>query len=257
EEVIIPDTVTSIGQKAFGGCTALKDIQIPDAVKKIGFCSFYNCNNIENVTIHYNATYIGDKAFGYYYDDKHKKVDNFTIYGYSGAEAEKYAKDNGFEFISIGIAPKPPAKTTVSLAKLSATIYVKGTAQIKTTVKNGKGKTTYKSSNSKVAKVSSTGKVTGVKKGTATITVTNNGVSKTFKVTVKNPKLNTSKKTLKKGKTFTIKITGKVGKAKFTSSNKKVAKVNSKGKVTAKKKGKANITVNTNGIKLKCRITVK
>ncbi|MCH5298852.1 MAG: Ig-like domain-containing protein, partial [Ruminococcus sp.] len=64
-------------------------------------------------------------------------------------------------------------------------------------------------------------------------------------------------KTLKKGKKFTLKITGGVGKAKFTSSNKKIATVNKNGKITAKKKGKATITVKTNGMKLKCKITVK
>ena len=43
----------------------------------------------------------------------------------------------------------------------------------------------WKSSNKKVATVSSNGTVKGIKKGTAKITVTCNGVSKTFKVTVK------------------------------------------------------------------------
>ena len=150
-----------------------------------------------------------------------------------------------------------PAKTTVNLKKSSATVYVKGTAQIKATVKNGKGKTIYKTSNKKVAKVNSSGKVTGVKKGTATITVTNNGVSKKFKITVKNPKLNKSKLTIKKGKSFKLSIKGKVGNAKFTSSNKKVATVSKKGNIKAKKKGKATITVKTNGMKLKCKIKVK
>ena len=150
-----------------------------------------------------------------------------------------------------------PAKTTVNLKKSSATVYVKGTAQIKVTVKNGRGKTTYKTSNKKVAKVNSSGKVTGVKKGTATITVTNNGMSKKFKVTVKNPKLNKNSVTLKKGKTFKIKVTGKVGSQKYSSSNKKVASVSSKGKVKAKKAGKAKITVKTNGIKLKLNVKVK
>ena len=179
-------------------------------------------------------------------------------------------------------------KTEIILSKSSASIYVKeaifvSATLVKTTIvnsswtmnstsfssfadniktfdveiKNYKGKTTYKSSNPKIAKVSSGGKITGIKRGTATITITNNGVSKKFKVTVKNPNLNKTKKTLKKGKTFTIKIAGKVGKAKFSSSNNNVAKVNSKGKVTAKKKGKASIIVKTNGIKLKCKITVK
>jgi hypothetical protein len=153
--------------------------------------------------------------------------------------------------------PTVAKKTTVKLAKSSATLYRKGKTTIKVTVKNGKGKTTYKSSNTKIAKVSSKGVVTAVKAGTAKITVTNNGVKKTFKVTVKNPKLSTTKKTLKVKKSFTLKITGKVGKATFTSSDKKVAKVNSKGKITAKKKGTAYITVKTNGIKLKCKVKVK
>ncbi|MCH5299204.1 MAG: RICIN domain-containing protein [Ruminococcus sp.] len=136
-------------------------------------------------------------------------------------------------------------------------IYVKEKVQFYVDVTNAKGKTIYSSSNPEIAKVSSGGKITGLKKGTTTITVTNNGASDSFKIKIKNPKLNKSKKTLKKGKKFTLKITGGVGKAKFTSSNKKVANVNKNGKITAKKKGKATITVKTNGMKLKCKITVK
>lgn len=156
---------------------------------------------------------------------------------------------------------KTPAvkKTTVSLKKSYATLYLKGTTNIKATVKNGKGETTYKSSNTKIATVSSKGKVTAKKAGTTKITVKNNGVSKTFKVTVKKPKLNKTKVTLnlKKTKSVTLKITGKVGKATFKTSNKKIATVNSKGKVVAKKKGKATISVRTNGVTLKCKVTVK
>ncbi|MCH5299342.1 MAG: Ig domain-containing protein [Ruminococcus sp.] len=151
----------------------------------------------------------------------------------------------------------PSAKTSVTVKNAPKTLYVKGTAKINADVKNGKGTTTYKSSNTRVAKVSASGKITALKKGTATITVTNNGVSKSFKITVKNPKLNKSKKALKKGVKFTLKITGGVGKAKFTSNNKKIATVNKNGKITAKKNGKATITVKTNGMKLKCKIKVK
>lgn len=151
----------------------------------------------------------------------------------------------------------PAKQTYITLKKSSASLYVKGTYKIKATVRNAKGKTTYKSSNSKIAKVSSSGKITALKKGKAKITVKNNGVKKTFTVTVKNPKLNATSKTLKKGKTFTIKVTGKIGKATFKSSDKKVATVTSKGKVKAMSKGKATITVTANGVKLKCKITVK
>lgn len=148
-------------------------------------------------------------------------------------------------------------KTTVSLARTNGSVYVKGRTTVKATVKNGKGKTTYKSNNTGVAKVSSTGVVTGVKKGTAVITVTNNRVSRTFKVTVKNPTLNKTTLNLKAKKNYTLKVQGKIGKVTFKSSNTKVATVNAKGKVVAKKKGNATITVKANGITLKCKVKVK
>lgn len=148
-------------------------------------------------------------------------------------------------------------KTTVSLARTNGSVYVKGRTTVKATVKNGKGKTTYKSNNTGIAKVSSTGVVTGVKKGTAVITVTNNRVSRTFKVTVKNPTLNRTTLNLKAKKNYTLKVQGKIGKVTFKSSNTKVAIVNAKGKVVAKKKGNATITVKANGITLKCKVKVK
>lgn len=148
-------------------------------------------------------------------------------------------------------------KTTVSLARTNGSVYVKGRTTVKATVKNGKGKTTYKSNNTGVAKVSSTGVVTGVKKGIAVITVANNRVSRTFKVTVKNPSLNRTTLNLKAKKNYTLKVQGKIGKVTFKSSNTKVATVNAKGKVVAKKKGNATITVKANGITLKCKVKVK
>ena len=285
--ISIPDSVTSIGGYVFEG-TAWYDNQSEGVVyagkvayKYKGDCpktivlkkgttaitksAFENCTNLTKITIPNSITSIGDYALGYYWDYdivKHRKVDNFTINGYKGTEAEKYAKDNGFTFVELKyptsseITPTT-AKTTVTLKNAPKTIYVKGTAQINALVENSKGATTYKSSDKKVAKVSTKGKITALKKGMATITVTNNDVSKSFKITVKNPKLNKTKKTLKKGDTFKLKITGKVGKQTYTSNNKKVATVSKNGKITAKKKGNATITVKTNGMKLKCTIKVK
>ena len=68
--------------------------------------------------------------------------------------------------------------------------------------------------------------------------------------------------TLKKGKTFTLKtkvtVTGKASKkVAYKSSNKKVATVNANGKITAKKKGTATITVYSKTDKKKtCKIKV-
>ncbi len=66
--------------------------------------------------------------------------------------------------------------------------------------------------------------------------------------------------TLKKGKTFTLKskVTGKASKkVTYKTSNKKIATVNAKGKITAKKKGTAKIyVISKANKKKKCTITV-
>ena len=115
---------------------------------------------------------------------------------------------------------------------------------------------TYKSSNNAVATVTNKGVITAKKKGTCKITVTsvyNSKVKGSIKVTVSKKKQNTKitlekkKTTIAVGKTTTIKIKSYKGISrkgvKFASSNKKVATVSSKGKVTAKKAGTATITV--------------
>ena len=73
---------------------------------------------------------------------------------------------------------------SLKLTKSSATVKVGKTTKISAKA-TPSGKVTYKSSNSKIATVSSKGVVKGKKKGTAKITVTCNGVTKTVKVTVK------------------------------------------------------------------------
>lgn len=75
------------------------------------------------------------------------------------------------------------------------------------------------------------------------------------------PALNLTKATLtkKKGASHTVqlKMQWAKGKVKWSSSNKKVATVNSKGKVTAKKKGTAKISAKVGGKTYKCKVAVK
>ena len=61
---------------------------------------------------------------------------------------------------------------------------------------------------------------------------------------------------MKKGEKYTLKIKGTTQKIKWSSSDKKVATVNSKGKVTAKNNGKVTITAKVGKSKYKCKITV-
>ena len=73
---------------------------------------------------------------------------------------------------------------TLTLNKTSASVKVGKTTKV-TAKATPSGKVTYKSGNKKIATVSSNGTIKGIKKGTAKITVTCNGVTKTVKVTVK------------------------------------------------------------------------
>ena len=70
-------------------------------------------------------------------------------------------------------------------------------------------------------------------------------------------KINKSKVSLYVGKTVTLKVTGSSQKVVWNSSKKKVATVNAKGKVIAKKAGTAIITAKVQNKKYKCRVTVK
>lgn len=70
-------------------------------------------------------------------------------------------------------------------------------------------------------------------------------------------KLNKTKATIYVGSTTTLKVKGTSQKAKWTSNKKSVATVNNKGKVTAKKAGKATITAKIGSRKFSCKVTVK
>ncbi|MCM1180913.1 MAG: leucine-rich repeat domain-containing protein [Clostridium sp.] len=61
--VTIGKNVTSIEDKAFYKCTALKKVTIPANVTKIGKQAFSGCKKLATVTIGKNVTSIGDKAF--------------------------------------------------------------------------------------------------------------------------------------------------------------------------------------------------
>jgi glycerophosphoryl diester phosphodiesterase len=63
--------------------------------------------------------------------------------------------------------------------------------------------------------------------------------------------------TLSVGQSYTLKVTGTTKKAKWTSSNKKIATVTQTGKVTTKKIGNATVTATIGKTKLKCKVTVK
>ncbi len=78
-------------------------VAVPDeidskSVTKIGSGAFSRCAKLESITIPDSVSKIGNKAFGYYYDNGYTKISNLKIYCYSGTAGEQYAKDNGFDY---------------------------------------------------------------------------------------------------------------------------------------------------------------
>ena len=60
---IIPNSVTSIGDCAFYGCTNLTSITIPNSVTSIGYGAFGSCKGLTSITIPNSVTSIGYYAF--------------------------------------------------------------------------------------------------------------------------------------------------------------------------------------------------
>ena len=105
-----------------------------------------------------------------------------------------------------------------------------------------------------------TGRIVAKTAGKAVVTVKCGSLKTTCTVTVKNPTLKLAKTSasIKVGKKTTIKAkAAPSGTIKYTSSNKKIATVSSKGVVTGKKKGTAKITVTCNGVSKTFKVTVK
>jgi len=61
--LIIPNSVTSIGNFAFSGCSVLTSVTIGSGVTSIGYAAFQYCSGLTSVTIPNSVTSIGDYAF--------------------------------------------------------------------------------------------------------------------------------------------------------------------------------------------------
>ncbi len=105
----------TIGVGAFQGCKRLRRVKLPENLTVIEKEAFFECDRLKEITIPKSVTSIEDHALGFIWGEviiKDETGDfisypsimpmaDFTIYGYKGTEAERYAKDNGFVFESI------------------------------------------------------------------------------------------------------------------------------------------------------------
>ena len=127
--ITIPDSVRGISSRTFYSCAYyyndanwengvlyisnhliaskndMESLTIKNGTKTVSAYAFLQNVPFESVTVPESVVEIGECGLGYYYnaDKDVEKVDGFTIYGFTGSEAERYANDNDFKFVSIGV----------------------------------------------------------------------------------------------------------------------------------------------------------
>ena len=280
ELLVAKKTVVKMPARVQQGKSITITIQFPKGLSD-EFKEKYRLFDITFGIVH--GAYYGDSTYSLDWESKEHWVDSRTYqlktkcgtpccgnlepgeYAYMISLVGKYAgEDEVFLKESPLEVYKPSGDAAVTLNKKKITMLTNSTYQLKLT---GTSKAVvWSSSNKKIATVSKTGVVKALKKGTCTITAKVKNKSYHCKVTVKQAvkkiKLNKSKLELEEGKTFTLKTTISPSNAanknvKWSSDNKAVAKVSSKGVITAVGEGTAIITATAaDGSKVKASITV-
>ena len=164
----------------------------------------------------------------------------------------------------------PTLTPSIKLNVSSLRLRVKQRYTVKATgLAKGDSVVSWSTGNKKIARVSQKGVVTGKARGNTIITIRlASGYTKKIRVYVQKGlvkttalKISNTRLTLKKGGSYTLRTTvapvTSQEKVTFKSSNSKVVSVNAKGKIYAKKKGKARITVRSGKKRRVCVVTVK
>nr|WP_294664825.1 Ig-like domain-containing protein [uncultured Blautia sp.] len=160
---------------------------------------------------------------------------------------------------TVTVTPTPAVQPTFSLP-----LRVKQSYKVSGKIKK------VSTTNAKVVSVNKKGKITAKKVGKAKVTITYaNGSTQIYSVKVQKGivkttgiSLNKRSVTLaKKGKSFQLKVklspVTSQQKITYKSSDPNVVSVNAKGKLTARKKGTATITVKSGKKKMTCKVKVK
>lgn len=149
-------------------------------------------------------------------------------------------------------------KPKITLNYTSASLYRCQSLSLSANVSSGR-KVTWKSQKSSVATISNSGKVTAKKHGQAKIRATVDGATKECTITVLSPQIKLGKTSMKIKKGKTAKLTATVSSGNqptYKSSRTSIASIDSKGIITAKKKGSCILTVSEDGTKETCHIQV-
>ena len=116
KEVILPESIESIGEKAFAGAENLERINLPEKLTFIGRDAFAGCKNLRSIRIPAGLRSIAHGAGAFSFCDNLQDVyfppemedvsviwafdvcPNCVIHAPAGSPVEQYAKENNIRF---------------------------------------------------------------------------------------------------------------------------------------------------------------
>ena len=255
----IPNSVTSIGDRAFYNCGSLTSITIPEGVTGIGTGAFYECDSLTSITIPNGVTSIGDFAFKECF--RLKKVLCLGNASKLGSDAFKgcssnlkiYAKNkltgydaNGWENYSDKMVryEETLKDKSVTFTRKSQTQNVELSNDILKSLASIKS---YEIEDKSIASVDNSGKVTPLKNGSTNVKAvvqyfdgTEVNLTEEIVVDFKAERISLDKTNITLNNNKPVKLNEKVlpeetnnKKVTWSSSNEKVATVDENGNVTA------------------------
>ncbi len=187
----IPDSVKSIGPYAFRSCVAIEELVFSDNIEEIGACAFYDCNALKTIMFGTGIVELNDRLFygcvnlqditlngdvNFIHELTFYGAEATVVYAFENDYVESYCNDMGLEYYNLNrnftMVLTAPSKTEYNeydeLDLTGLALDLTYTNGMERTIKTG-----YDVSGYDPAKL-----------GTQTITITYNGQSVTFNVTV-------------------------------------------------------------------------